>query len=201
VTEAVQFLSSLVKKGHAFPPAGALSSNDALSLFRAGSTSFLTSGSWDLATLRSGMPADSFEVTLMPQGMAGNTRGSVMGGSSLFVPKGSKSRELAFEFMNLLTSDKYALRLAKEQGRLPVRSRVFEDPYFQDPKLQVFLAQLKTAHPLLLEAFPGAAKAFENALTSVLVGGADPVQALETAQASAEQSLKDAPPNPGRLSP
>lgn len=189
VVEAVQFLSSLIKSGHAFPPAGANSSNDSLALFRSGATSLFTSGSWDLSTLAPGLPAGSYEVMPMPKGVTGNSEGSVMGGSSLFVPKGSKHRELAFEFMKLVVSDNYALRFAKEEGRLPVRTRIYKDPYFQDHRLQVVLAQLRSAHPLLVEAFPVATKAYENALTSVLVDGADPRQALDAAQASAEESL------------
>ncbi|MGQ0678343.1 MAG: ABC transporter substrate-binding protein [Actinomycetota bacterium] len=192
VVEAVDFLAQLVRSGQAIPPAAANSGNDTLSLFRSGATSLFVSGSWDLNTL-SEVP---FDVVPMPGGVTGTTEGSVMGGSSLFVAKGSQKRELAFEFMNLLTSDRYALRFAQEQGRLPVRSRVFEDPYFQDPKLQVFLTQLKTAHPFLLEAFPQATKHYETALTSVLVDGADAAQTLAAAQAAAEQTLVAAGPGP-----
>lgn len=193
VVETVQFLASLVRSGRAFPPAGANSNSDTLSLFRSGSATFFTSGSWDLATLDAPDSAGTFDVTLMPRGAEGTTQGSVMGGSSLFVPKGSKNRDLAFDFMKLLISDKYALRFAKEEGRLPVRARVYENDYFKDPKLQVFQEQIKTAYPLLLEAFPDATVAFENALTSILVDGADVSQALDAAQATAEQSQKPPP--------
>jgi multiple sugar transport system substrate-binding protein len=187
VVEAVSFLSSLVRKGYALPPAGANSDNDIVALFRAGSTAFMTSGSWDLAGLdKSPFPVD---VTLMPKGVEGRTEGSVMGGSSLFVPKGSKNADLAFQFMTLLTSDRYALRLAKEEGRLPARTRLFEDPYFEDPKMKVFLAQLRSAHPMLIEAFPEAALAYETALKAVLIDGADPAQAFRAAQDKAQQSV------------
>lgn len=189
VVEAVEFLASLIRKGYALPPAGANSNNDILSLFRAGSTAFFASGSWDLANLASDAPP--FGVMPMPKGLTGTTEGSVMGGSSLFVANGSKNTDLAFQFMTLLTSDHYALRLSKEQGRLPARSRVFEDPFFQDPKMQVFLTQLRTAHPLLIEAFPEAATAYETALSSVLKRGADAGEAFRIAQQIAEQSVAD----------
>jgi len=193
VVEAVAFLSSLVRNGYAFPPAGADSGNDALSLFRAGTAAMHTSGSWDLATLQKDPTGDNYRVTLMPNGVTGQTKGTAMGGSSLFVPKGAKHRVLAFEFMQLLTNDHYALRLAKEEGRLPVRTRVFSDPYFQDPGLQVFLEQLKTAHPLLVDAFPLAAKALDKALNEVLFRGADAATSLKEAQKVAESSLRSSP--------
>jgi multiple sugar transport system substrate-binding protein len=188
VIEAVSFLSSMINRGLAFAPVGGSSADDALALFSAGSTALHASGSWDLVKLQKEAPGGSFGVALMPRGMTGQTEGTAMGGSSLFVPKGSKNRELAFRFMQMVTDDRYALRLAKEEGRLPVRVRVFEDPYFQNAELQVFLEQLKSAHPLLLDAFPEASQALDRALNEVLTKGADPAVALHEAQVSAEKA-------------
>ena len=103
---------------------------------------------------------------------------------------GLKHRELAFEFMTHLASDRYALRFAKEEGRLPVRLRVFDDPFFRDRDLQVFLEQLKTAHPQLLGAFPEASADYAVAIDSILqVDGRDAATALHEAQVHAEAGL------------
>ena len=111
-----------------------------------------------------------------------------MGGSSLFVAKGSTQRELAFGFMVHLISDRYAIRFAKEEGRLPVRERLFADPFFQDPELKVFLEQLKTARPETLSAFPEATKAFARAIDQAIREGRDAAEALGEAQRVAEAS-------------
>ncbi len=106
-----------------------------------------------------------------------------MGGSSMWVPDKARHRELAFEFMTHLISDDNALRLAKEEGRLPARARVFDDPYFADRDQRVFLEQLTTAHPPRLGAFDGPSEEFAAALDSVFrAGGADPAVALGEAQ-------------------
>lgn len=191
VVQAVSFLSGLIRKGYAFPPRAADSHNgDAVALFASGAVAILASGSWDLVALRRGLPGSDFRVALMPQGPAG-TSGSAMGGSSMWVPKGAAHRELAFEFMTHLISDANAVRMAKEEGRLPVRPRVFDDPFFVEPALQVFLEQLRTAHPPKLGAFDGPSEHFTAALEDVFrPGGTDPGVALGRAQAGALAVLR-----------
>ena len=188
VVGAFAYLSRLVQKGYAFPPRAVGShSGDAFALFQSGSVSMHASGSWDLTKARKEAPGVNFGVTLMPRG-TGNGAGTAMGGSSLFVPHASKHRELAFEFMATLVSDEFALRFAKEEGRLPVRLRVFDDPFFQGPDLQVFLEQLKTATPPKLDAFPATAQAFSEVFDAVLRQGAEPRPALQRAQLAANQA-------------
>jgi len=185
VVGAVGFLAGLVADGVAIPPtAPDLHSSDVFFFFDSGSTEMYTSGSWDIAKLRKSHPGTDYRATMMPVGTTG-TRGSAMGGSSLFVPKGAAHRKLAFEFMTALISDRYALRLAQEQGRLPVRSRVYADPYFQDPVLQVVLEQLKSARPERVDSFPQAGTLLANALDQILRENKDPQAVLQDAQAKA----------------
>jgi ABC-type glycerol-3-phosphate transport system substrate-binding protein len=184
VVQAVSFLSGLIDKGYAYPPRAADSHDgDAVALLATGAAAMYASGSWDLATLHKFVPGGDFRVTLMPHGPSAAAAGSAMGGSSMWVPLKSEHRELAFEFMTHLISDESALRLAKEEGRLPVRTRVFDDPWFADRDQQVFLSQLRTAHPPKLGAFNGPAEQFSDALDQIFrVGGADPQVALHQAQ-------------------
>lgn len=189
VVDTLSFLSRMVKQGKAFAPAGANSSADSLALFRSGSAAIHASGSWDLAKLDKEALGTSYGAALMPQGTTGRTQGTVTGGSSLFVPKGAQNRELAFELAQTIISDEHALRLAKEERRLPVRPRVYSDTFFDDPILDVVLKQLETAHPLLIEAFPEAAGAWDAAFNDVMRNGADPAETLKVAQAKAEGSL------------
>jgi len=191
VVQAVSFLSGLIQKGYAFPPRAADShTGDAVALFASGAAAIHASGSWDLVTLRQVLPDADFRVALMPRG-PGGVAGSAMGGSSMWVPEGAEHRDLAFAFMTHLISDSNALRLAKEEGRLPVRPRVFDDPFFADPAMRVFFEQLRTAHPPKLGAFDGPSEEFTTALEDVFrPGGADPRTALSGAQARALAVLR-----------
>lgn len=189
--EALGYLRGMIAGGAAYPPAGVAGDRvDAFAFFRSERTSMHASGSWDLATLSRERVPWPVRVAVMPGGTSGRTRGTVMGGSSMFVPRGSRNGRLAFDFMLHLAGDGYALRLAKEEGRLPVRVRVYDDPYFRDdPHLRVFLEQLRTAHPFLLEAFPEANRAFGDAIGDVLEGRRDAAAALAEAQRRAESSM------------
>ena len=92
--------------------------------------------------------------------------------------------------MTHLISAHNALRLAKEEGRLPARPRVFEDPFFADRDLQVFLQQLRTARPPKLGAFDEPSEQFTTALEDVFrPGGANPALALREAQVRALASI------------
>jgi multiple sugar transport system substrate-binding protein len=192
VVQTLEFLSRMVKENKAYAPQGATSSADSLALFRSGNAVMHASGSWDLAELDRETLGTTYGAAPMPQGITGQTRGSVTGGSSLFVPKGAKNRELAFELARTITADEHALRLAKEERRLPVRPRAYEDPFFDDPILDVVLEQLETAYPLLIEAFPEAAAAWDVAFNDVLRNGIDPATALREAQAKAVSSVASA---------
>lgn len=194
VVGALDYLARLVREKLAFPPRAADShSGDALALFRSGSASALASGSWDLAILKKDPAGEKYRSTLMPAGTPSAKSGSVMGGSSMFVPTGSQHRELAFQFMAHLVSDKYAVRLAKEEGRLPVRPSVYEDPYFKSPELQAVIEQLPTASPFKLSAFPEAHDVFADAIDEVLRGGRDAATVMAEAQQRAQALI---PPSP-----
>jgi len=184
--EAIDFLAGLVRDGLAYPPRAAdVGAADAVALFQAGQTSLLVSGSWEIPKLREAS-AGPFGTTLMPRGTTGTTAGSAMGGSSMWVPKGAKNRKLAFDFMVHLTSDRYALRFAKEQGRLPARPRVLGDPFFDDPNLKTFLEQARTAQPETLGAFSEPTKLFAGAIDEALRQGKDAGAALRQAQVQAQ---------------
>jgi multiple sugar transport system substrate-binding protein len=189
VIGALDYLRNLVKANLAFAPGAADShSGDALALFRSGSASTLASGSWDIAVLKKDPAGEKYRSTPMPAG-AGDDSGSVMGGSSMFIPTGSTQRELAFEFMAHLVSDKYALRLAKEEGRLPVRPRVYDDSYFDTPDLRAVIEQLPSASPFKLSAFPEAHDVFKKAVDEVLRGGSEAGPVMAEAQRQAQALL------------
>jgi multiple sugar transport system substrate-binding protein len=190
VVDTLAFLRRLIDTGIAYGPSGPdARSTDAYALFRSGAAAMYASGSWDLVRILREEPGGRYGVALMPRGTTGATQGTAMGGSSLWIPRGAQNRELAFEFMLLLTSDRYALRFAREEGRLPVRPRVLSDPYFAEPRLNVFVQQLATAHPPTLGAHHDASQAFDQALTRVLREGVAPRTALDEAQRRAVASI------------
>lgn len=187
VVEAVSWLGDLVDRGLAYPPNSRNEPGDAFALFRAGATAMHVSGTWDLATLRTQAPGWDAEVLPVPQGPSGDGPATVLGGSGLFVPVGSDHADLAFAFMLALIEDEIALRLAEEEGRLPVRHRVLADPFFASAEQRTVVEALEVAHPMRLIAFPEADQAFAQAIEDVLLGRRSAEEALTAAQAIAER--------------
>lgn len=192
VIEAVAYLAALIRDGSSPQPYARDVHSDTLGLFQSGGLAMYPSGSWDVDVVTTAGVDDPVDVVAVPLPRGSDTAaaGTALGGSSLFVPTGSAQRELAFAFMTHLTADGYALRLAEEEGRLPVRHRVLDDPYFvRDPAMAVTVAELEHAHPMKLIAFPDATNALRDAIESVFGRGADATAALRRAQRLAEDSL------------
>lgn len=188
VVEALDFLARLVTDGLAVGPSALQQSADAFALFQAGAAGLHASGTWDVASLEAQAPDWEYSVQLLPQ--ASPDAGTVVGGSSLFVPVGSPNRELAFEFMLHLTSDRYALEMARSEGRVPARRRVLEDPFFDSPVYRTVVEALPTASQMRLIAFPEAADAFSTAVFDILAGRMPADEAMAEAQRRAEASVR-----------
>ena len=167
---------------------------DPVSSFAQGKVAMFFTGPWDLKTIQQTATPELYAqvgTAMMPSGMNGGTTGSVQGGGSLFVPKGSKHREAAFEFMKWATSDKYQMRLAKEMARFPVITSLYNDQYFTSQTLlQPFFKQLATSRPYKLEAYPEAELSWEGAIYSILSGtGGDTATILKQANQEAQKAI------------
>jgi ABC-type glycerol-3-phosphate transport system substrate-binding protein len=192
VVEVLQMLHDLAKNNLApMPSTQNRQSDNPIALFANKTVGMFYSGPWDLAGLKSKNPDiySKLGTAPMPNGMDGATDGSVQGGGSLFIPKGSKNKEVTFELMKWFVSDKYASLFASEMGRNPVMTKQYENPvYKNDPLLTAFVTQLKTAKPYLLDAYPQASQAWNDLVRAAILS--DNVNtAVEKAQQKAQQAI------------
>ena len=158
-------------------------------LFLARQSAVLLTGPWDLPDIKkAGLKVGTTEL---PKGMSGSTSGSVQGGGSLFIGKGAKNREAAFEFMKWCTAPPHQVRMVKEMGRWPVIKSVYTDPGIGagDPLVQPYFSQLATAVPYTLEAYPEGDKAWSDAVAAAY-NGMDAQQALDSGQKIASAVVK-----------
>lgn len=195
--EALQLLADLVADGHAPRPFAPDLAAESVQAFSSGSHVMHTSGSWDLPrTWRAPattIAASDVSVRPLPQAEPGDPR-TVLGGSSLFVPVGSEHRELAFDLMLHLTADDVALRLVREEGRLPARTRLLDDDVFTTSSdLEAFVGQLEHAEVMQLIAFPDVAGAFREGLEAIL----SERQTVEEAMADVQRYAEARPPEGG----
>ncbi len=192
---ALETLQRLVDDGSVPAPFAPDLALDAVQAFTQGSVAMHASGSWDLAvatrSVSSGLDPEQLEVLPLPQAPTSGAGevGTVLGGSSLFVPRGSEQRELAFAFMQALTADEVATELALTEGRLPAARAPYDDARFaEDPRIAAFIAQLDDADVMPLIAYPAVDVAFSDALEAVLKG-ADVATAMAAVQARAEDAV------------
>jgi multiple sugar transport system substrate-binding protein len=188
--EALELLVDLVASGDAPPPFSPDLSIDAIASFSAGETALHASGSWDLPITRRALEVETevedIAILPLPQRDPTDPR-TVLGGSSLFVPEGAEHRELAFELMLALTTDEVAVELAEQEGRLPAKASVYDEPLFaSSPDLVAFVEQLPDANVMPLIAYPEVAAAFRDALERALTLQRSPAQAMAEVQAFAE---------------
>lgn len=158
-------------------------------LFLARQAAVLLTGPWDLPDIRkAGLNVGTAEL---PKGMSGATNGSVQGGGSLFIGKGSRNREASFEFMKWCVAVPHQVRMIKEMGRWSVIKSVYADPDIgaSDPLVQPYFSQLRTATPYTLEAYPEGDKAWSDAVAA-MYNGADAQKSLDSAQRAASAAVK-----------
>lgn len=191
VVTAMSSLAGMVRAGTALPPSARDVSTDATTLFQSGMVAMHATGSWDVAQLARAEVPFRYEVVPLPRGPDADDAGTVLGGSSLAIPTEAAEPELAFAFMQHLTEDARAVRLAEEEGRLPARLRVFEHPALQAPELEVVVDELRTARVMKLIALPAAEQAFQNAVEDIVLGRRRAAEALELAQRAATGDPSD----------
>jgi multiple sugar transport system substrate-binding protein len=187
---AVSLLGDLAGEGIGTPPFAPDLSLDSVQALTEGSVAVHASGSWDLPVTRRARGTQVGEdVLVLPMPRGDVDAGTVLGGSSLFVPRGAEQRELAFAFALALTERAPGLRLAEEEGRLPARLDLYDDPAFgAAPDLEAFVDELPRASVMPLIAFPELAGSFSAALERVLKGQQDAADAMQQLQDLAEEN-------------
>lgn len=156
VLETLEFLADLTGDDErlAFAAESIDTDADAYPLFHDQQTLALASGTWDVARLVEDDPGFEWTVLPMPRGPSSDGPGTVLGGSSLYVTQQATDPALAWEFATHLVRPAYALRYAKEHGRLPGRTDVLRDPFFDDERYRVAVEQLPHATPMRLVVYP-----------------------------------------------
>jgi multiple sugar transport system substrate-binding protein len=181
VVEVFQLLSDLAADGAVIPPNRPNFSKDAPAAFISQDTAILFSGTWDVQDLIDAADTLGFGYTVrrMPQGVPEGQGGTVLGGSSLYVPSGSEQRDLGMEFMSYLLDAGTGEELWRNEGRVPARRSLLASSELADEDVyRVVVDQLETAYPMRLIAYPEADLLYERELPSLLSGEAVPATLL-----------------------
>lgn len=189
--DALRFLTEMVSNGYGQRPTTRPHDyEDPRKQFLQDQISMYFSGPWDIHLIQSTDPDFPLGVAQLPQTPAGESAASVLGSTGLFIPKGAGHQDVAFEFMKWVTSDRYAIPMARRLGRYPAKIWLPTSPYFRENLLLLpFFNQLKAARPYRLDVYPEAEQAFTDAVKAAFYG-TDPAIALNQAQRRGQKALE-----------
>lgn len=110
--EAMQFQADLIYKHKVAPvPVAAVSYEGPQKLFSAKRTAMILTGPWDLKAIKEGSPDVNFGIA---QALTHKTQGTSAAGTSLFIPKGAKNPDMAWDFIKRVTALDVELATTKE---------------------------------------------------------------------------------------
>lgn len=111
--------------------------------FGLGAGSMFHRESWVVGYLAENAPDVNYGTFLMPKGPGG--WGTVFTGGTLSVAKGSKNKDIAFDFLRFTQSDENQILLINDTGWQPVRADVdYSEVYAKYPEYQTFLTAFDT---------------------------------------------------------
>jgi multiple sugar transport system substrate-binding protein len=159
------------------------SGNDNYSnLFNSGKIAMLYTGPWDLA----GFPNVDFGVQILP----GDKNHQTISGPDNWVmfDNGEARTQAAWKFLSWLTSAKTAIHMSLTDGHLPIRRSETQLPDYQTfvkkfPGVATFVANEQNALQArpVTDKYPKISAAIGQAVQAVLLGKAQPKQALDSA--------------------
>jgi multiple sugar transport system substrate-binding protein len=164
-------------------------------LMNSGKIGMLVTGPWDLSSL----PDIDYGVQVMPT-FAGSDGGhqTIAGPDNWVVfDNGSERKQAAVDFVRWLTAADQVKTTSLATGDLPTRESVGSQASFQKqldqnlPGSSTFvqnLSNVKKARPSL-EQYPAISEAMGQAIVSVLLGKAEPAQALDEAARTTNDAL------------
>jgi ABC-type glycerol-3-phosphate transport system substrate-binding protein len=190
--DALRFLTRMAEDGYGQrPTTRPRDYEDPRKQFLRGQVSMYLGGPWDIHIIQSTAPDFPLGVAQLPKTPAADSAASVLGSSGLFIPRGARHQEVAFEFMKWVTSDRYAIPMARRLGRYPAKTWLQTSPYFAENLLLIpFFNQLDATRPYRLDRFPEAEKAFADAIKKSFYG-TNPAVALQEAQRIGQRFLRD----------
>lgn len=194
--ETLTFLKNFIDAGYAPRPSSRPRDyEDARQLFLEGKISMYFGEAQDIHIIQSTAPDFPLGVSQLPLTPARERAESVLGSSGLFIPRGSRHKEVAFEFIKWMTSDRYVLPMARRQGRFPAKAWLQTRPQFtKNLSLIPFFNQLDSARPYRLDLFPAAEEAFANAIKESFYDLATPTDALNNAQLKSQDTIAETTP-------
>lgn len=154
--------------------------------FGTGRYMMLLEGPWKTAELEGAYPDFEYSMCEMPAGSAGSI--SVLGGEDIAMFD-TPNKEGAWEFMKFMTSD-WAQEQMAQVGQIPVNTTALESATVAEQDYAPFLEAITTAKARPpVAAWSDIDSALTNAMTDIIVNGADVQSTLDALAAEVDELL------------
>ncbi len=136
-----------LKKGLSTPAAATWKETDLLKNFEAGKLAMTITGNWTVTKINTDAPNLKDKLGAFPiPGKDSGVAPSFLGGSHLSIFKGSQNQDLAWKFIEMMSSDKYAADWAKQSNFFPgIKSLLDATAKSNDPMVAPFAKQMVDA--------------------------------------------------------
>ena len=164
-------------------------------LMNSGKIGMMVTGPWDLSSI----PDVDYGVQVMPTFASSDAGHQTIAGPDNWVvfDNGSERKQAAVDFVRWLTAADQVRTTSLATGDLPIRESVGQDTSFQQqldqnlPGSSTFvknLSNVKKVRPAV-EQYPAISEAMGQAIVSVLLGKAEPADALDEAAQATNDAL------------
>ncbi|MEM7346116.1 MAG: sugar ABC transporter substrate-binding protein [Chloroflexota bacterium] len=194
--DVLTFMTEMIQVGYGpRPSTRPRDYEDARAQFLEGNISIYFGEPQDIHLIQSTLPDFPLGVAQLPKTPALDSATSVLGSSGLFIPRGARHQEVAFEFMKWATNDRYAVPMARQTGRYPAKIWLRTSPEFtENLALTPFFEQLEVARPYRLDLFPEVEELFSDAIKKSFYNISLPHEALQEAQTLGEDTMLETSP-------
>ncbi len=186
--EGISFYTGMAtQEGVSTAAATTWKETDLLKAFEQGSAAMMITGSWTPKTILTDAPDLEGKIGVFPiPGQTEGLSGSFLGGSHLGIFSESDQQDLAWEFVQLMTTGEFAQRWAEEANYFPGQASLLEDATASDDPLVAGFAQQMVEAGETLPVTPlygeiQGKKTVETMLQSILSGKATVDEATTTA--------------------
>ena len=164
--------------------------------FFVGKIALWQTGEWAQQYVRRYAPTLDWGWFSLPTPTGGREAVTAVGGSVFVIPDACQNKDAAWEFLNWITSPAPVKRFCLDAHNLPPLIGVGNDPAFQDEPLYKFGVRISQGQnafgPPPIPIWNTYSREIDRVEEKVMLGGADPKEALDTLQKAMEKELRDA---------
>jgi len=187
--KALTMLTNMVNEGLMSKDVITQKQSDTATQFAAGKVGMMVNGTWQIPFLQKNAKVN-WDVVKLPSDVQSTT---VLGGENWAISEASKHKDIAFDVIQFANEPERLKELLKTNGRLPSRSDLLQDPFWQeDRQMKVFADSMQVAKARAYGPnYASISEAIQTMLQEALTGAKTPEAAVKSAGAIIASLLQE----------